>query len=336
MRTWNAVLMTLALVFLSASAGFAEQIVTIGTGNVTGVYYPAGGAIAQIINMSAENTGLKILVEATEGSTENIRGCVARILDFGLVQADIQFRALQGEGEWKERGPQKSLRSVFALHPESVTLVAHAGHDIKSIADLAGKKVSVGSPGSGQREVIRVLLDALALQGKVKILDLEPVDALELFAKKELDAFFFLVGHPNYQIMEATYKNKDVMIVPVAGSKIDELIEKARFYKITSIDMIHYSRAVNSRAGNVPTVGVKATLITSAGVPENVVYTLTKEIFENLHTFKQSHPTFASLTPENMLEGLSAPLHPGAVRYYREAGLLKLVTPELLKNGKKN
>jgi uncharacterized protein len=336
MRVWNSVLMTLALVFFWAATGLGQQIVIIGTGNVTGVYYPAGGAIAKIVNMNSGKTGLKVIAEATEGSNENIRGCVARTFDFGLAQSDIQYRAFNGEAEWKERGPQKTLRSVFSLFPEAVTLVAHSDRDIVSIGDLAGKKVSVGSLNSGQREAIIVLMKALGLQDKTEILNLEPVDALALFEKGELDAFFFTVGHPNYQIMEATYKNKDAMIVPVAGPQVDKLLEKALFYTKDFIEMKDYPRASNSKVGKVLTVGIKATLTTSASVPEGVVYKITKEIFENLDTFKQTHPALASLTPKNMLKSLSAPLHPGALKYYREAGLLKHVDPELLDSGKKN
>lgn len=312
--------------------GFSKSLtfVTIGTGGVTGIYYPAGGAISKMVNKKADEYGIKATVESTGGSVYNINAVLAGNLDFGICQSDRQYQAIHGLAEWKNKGPQKNLRSVFSLHPESVTLVASANSGINSPADLRGKRVNLGNPGSGTLQNAKDVLAAFGMTPKdVKAYYLKQSEAPERLQDGELDAFFFTVGHPNGSIKEATSGRIKVKIVPVAGEPIKKLIQKKPYYVIGKIDMSNYPMAANSKAGMIPNLGVKATLVTRADEPENIVYAITKEVFEHLNQFKSLHPAFSVLTKQGMLQGLSAPLHKGALKYYKEAGLLKYVNPKL-------
>jgi TRAP transporter TAXI family solute receptor len=298
-----------------------RAFVTIGTGGVTGVYYPAGGAISRVVNKKYDEYKLKVTVESTGGSVFNINAVLSGDLEFGIAQSDRQYQAYKGEAEWKDRGAQTDLRAVFALHSEAVTLLAADDTGISTIFDLKGKRVNIGEPGSGNRGNA---IDALASAGLDWEKDLvaegiKPVESAKLLLDGRIDAYFYTVGHPNGSFMEATAGTRKVHFVPIES--VDELIRKYPFYAKTVIPVALYPNATNTR--DVPTYGVKATLVTSAKVPERVVYIVTKELFENLEEFKGLHPAFGALTKENMLEGNSAPYHDGALKYYREVGLMK-------------
>jgi TRAP transporter TAXI family solute receptor len=298
-----------------------RAFVTIGTGGVTGVYYPAGGAISRVVNKKYDEYKLKVTVESTGGSVFNINAVLSGDLEFGIAQSDRQYQAYKGEAEWKDRGAQTDLRAVFALHSEAVTLLAADDTGISTIFDLKGKRVNIGEPGSGNRGNA---IDALASAGLDWEKDLvaegiKPVESAKLLLDGRIDAYFYTVGHPNGSFMEATAGTRKVHFVPIES--VDELIRRYPFYAKTVIPVALYPNATNTR--DVPTYGVKATLVTSAKVPERVVYIVTKELFENLEEFKGLHPAFGALTKENMLEGNSAPYHDGALKYYREVGLMK-------------
>ena len=297
------------------------RFVTIGTGGITGVYYPTGGAISRVINEKREKYGIRCTVEATGGSVFNVNAVMSGDLDFGIVQSDRQYQAWNGTAEWKEKGPQKDLRSVFSIHPESVTLVAAEDAGIRSIQDLKGKRVNIGNPGSGQRQNS---IDALTAAGidYEKDLYVEQVKAAEapgLLQDGRIDAFFYTVGHPSGAIKEATAGKRKVRIIPIVDT--ETLIAKYPYYTPATIPLKFYPGAANTE--DVQTFGVKATLVTSSRVPDEVVYAITREVFENLESFKKLHPAYEVLTKKEMLQGLSAPLHPGAVKYYKEAGLMK-------------
>jgi len=305
--------------------------VTIGTGGVTGVYYPTGGAISRIINKKFDTYKIKATVESTGGSVYNINAVLSGDLQFGVAQSDRQYQAMHGEKEWKEKGPQKDLRSVFSIHPESITLIASVDSGIKSINDLRGKKVNLGNPGSGQLGNSKDALTAFGIEEK----DINPeyvkaVEAPGLIQDERLDAFFYTVGHPNGNIKEATSGRIKVSLVPIAGPEIDALIKKYPYYAKSIVPIMLYPNAMNE--SDVRTFGVKATFVTSAKVADNIVYAITKEIFDNFEEFKKLHPAYQVLTRENMLQGLSAPLHPGAIKYYKEAGLVQFIDPSLLPN----
>jgi hypothetical protein len=294
--------------------------VTIGTGGITGVYYPTGGAIARIVNKKRKVYGIRCTVESTGGSVFNVNAIMAGDLEFGVVQSDRQFQAIKGLAEWKEKGPQKDLRAVFTIHPESITLVAADDAGIKSVQDLRGKRVNIGNPGSGQRQNS---IDALSNYGidYEKDLKAEGVKAAEapgLLQDGRIDAFFYTVGHPSGAIKEATAGRRKVHFVPLTG--LDTLLSKYPYYAKAQIPIKLYPGATNQ--SDTDTFGVKATFVTSAKVPERVVYAITKEVFDNFEDFKKLHPAYEVLTKENMLEGMSAPIHPGAMKYYKEAGMM--------------
>ncbi len=293
--------------------------ITIGTGGITGVYYPTGGAIAKIVNKKKDLYGIRCTVESTGGSVFNVNAIMAGDLQFGVVQSDRQFQAINGLAEWKDKGKQEDLRAVFSIHPESITLVAAVDAGINDIADLKGKRVNIGNPGSGQRQNSIDALEAVGIDYKTDM-NAEGIKASEsasLLQDGRIDAFFYTVGHPSGSIKEATAGARKVRFASITG--VDSLLEKYPYYAKAYIPVKLYPGAENTE--NVDTFGVKATFVTSAKVSEDVVYAVTKEVFDNFDDFKKLHPAYAVLTKEGMLEGLSAPLHPGALKYYKEAGL---------------
>jgi hypothetical protein len=293
--------------------------VTIGTGGITGVYYPTGGAIANMVNLKRDKYNIRATVEATGGSVFNINAVIAGDLQFGIAQADRQFQAVHGIAEWQERGPQKKLRAVFSLHPETVTLVAGDDTGIRDIRDLKGKRVNIGNPGSGQHQNSLDALNAAGLGlGDIKAVEVKAVEAIEMLEAGTLDAFFYTVGHPSAAILKVTRGKRKVRIIPILG--VDTLFVLHPYYVPSSINMQYYPGAADA-GKTVESFGVKATLVTSSDVPAPIVYALTREVFENFEAFKAQQPAFAGLTKMGMLQGLSAPIHQGALRYYREAGL---------------
>ncbi len=296
-----------------------STFISIGTGGITGVYYPTGGAIAKMVNRTKKDHHIHAVVESTGGSVFNVKAILAGTLQFGVIQSDTQFMATNGIGEWKDKGPQSTLRSVFALHPEAVTLVAASDAEIKNIHDLRGKRVNLGNLGSGQRQNA---IDALTAVGidytkDIKAESIRALDAPGMLQEHRIDAFFYTVGHPSGAIKEATSGARKVIIADITG--IDTLLEQAPYYTKTTIPVKLYPGTENVK--DIQTFGAKATLVTSTKVSDEIVYTITREVFENLESFKKMHPAFSTLTKENMLTGLSAPIHPGAMKYYKEAGL---------------
>lgn len=306
---------------VSPSAAAKPQYVTIGTGGVTGVYYPTGGAIGKIVNKKRKEYGIRVTVESTGGSVFNINAIMEGDLEFGVVQSDRGFQAWNGIADWKDKGKQTKLRSVFSIHPETIVLVAAENSGIKTCADLKGKAVAIGNPGSGTRQNS---LDAMSTCG-LKESDLgraeglKAVEAAKMLQDGRVDAFFYTVGHPNGSIKEATSGRVKVRFIPFTN--VASLLKKYPYYAAAVIPKAFYPNAMNK--GDVPTFGVKATFLTSADVPDNVVYAITKEVFDNLGDFKKLHKAYTNLTQKNMLEGLSAPIHPGAIKYYKEKGLIK-------------
>lgn len=293
--------------------------VTIGTGGITGVYYPTGGAIAKIVNKKRDVYGIRCSVESTGGSVFNVNAIMSGDLQFGIVQSDRQFQAINGLAEWKDKGKQDDLRAVFSIHPESVTLVAAVDAGVKDIRDLKGKRVNIGNPGSGQRQNAIDALEAVGIDYETD-LQAEGIKASEsagLLQDGRIDAFFYTVGHPSGSIKEATSGRRKVRFASITG--IDYLLAKYPYYAKSFIPIDQYPGAQNEK--NVDSFGVKATLVTSAKVSDDVVYAITKEVFENFEEFKMLHPAYKDLTKKNMLEGLSAPIHRGAMKYYKEAGL---------------
>ncbi|QEN07061.1 TAXI family TRAP transporter solute-binding subunit [Oceanispirochaeta crateris] len=316
-------LITAALVFAGgqgdSSSAPQRTFVTIGTGGVTGVYYPTGGAISKMVNQKYDDYGIKATVESTAGSVFNVNAILAGDLEFGIVQSDIQFQAYNGTSDWKEAGPQEKLRAVFSIHPESVTLLAADDANIETFEDIKGKIINIGSPGSGQRGNAIDIMNAYGIDWEtdIKVESLKPSEAAKMLQDGRIDAYFYTVGHPNGSFKEATSGTRKAHFVPITN--IDDLLASYPFYAASFIPISEYPNATNT--ADVATFGVKATLCTSSDVSDDVVYAITKEVFENLDTFKGLHPAFAVLTAESMLTGLSAPLHDGALKYFKEVGL---------------
>lgn len=330
MKTIMMVVSLFLLVFSLDQEVSAKKFVTIGTGGVTGVYYPTGGAISKMVNQKIDQYGIKATVESTGGSVYNINAVLSGDLEFGVAQSDRQYQAYNGLAEWETKGAQKYLRAVFSIHPETITLIASEESGAKTVADLKGKRVNIGNPGSGQLQNSKDVLAAFGI--KLDSINAEQVKAVEapgLIQDEKIDAFFYTVGHPNGNIKEATSGRIKVNIIPISGAGADAMVNKFSYYAKAMIPGKFYPNALNSGA-DIESVGVKATFVASSELDDEIVYAVTKEVFDNLEGFKNLHPAYSVLTKENMLQGLSAPIHKGALKYFKEAGLVQHIAPQLV------
>lgn len=295
-----------------------QQFITIGTGGVTGVYYPTGGAICRLVNKGRKQHGVRCSVESTGGSVYNLNTIRAGELDMGVAQSDWQFHAYNGTSKFKDAGAFKDLRAVFSVHPEPFTVVARADAGIRNFGDLKGKRVNIGNPGSGQRGTMEVVMNALGWsKGDFALAsELKSAEQSQALCDNKIDAMVFTVGHPSGSIKEAT-TSCDSVIVEVSGAPIDKLVADNAYYRTATIPGGMY----RGNDSDVQTFGVGATFVSSTNTPDDVVYVVVKSVFENFDQFRKLHPAFANLKAEEMIkDGLSAPLHPGAARYYKERG----------------
>ncbi|NGO51196.1 TAXI family TRAP transporter solute-binding subunit [Allomesorhizobium camelthorni] len=319
-RGAQAVALSAALLF-SGGAMAQQNFVTIGTGGVTGVYYAAGGAICRLLNKDRKTHGIRCSVESTGGSAFNVNTIKEGELDFGMAQSDVQYNASKGEESFKDGGAHTDLRAVFSIHPEPFTVLAHPNANITKFEDFKGKRFNVGNPGSGTRSSMERLLGAMdwtladfSLASELKADEHGPA-----LCDGKIDGFFYGVGHPSANIQDPT-TTCAAKLVPLTGEVVDKLVADNPYYAKATIPGGLY----NNNPDDVETFGVLATLVTSANVPEETVYQLVKSTFENFDEFKSLHPAFANLDPEKMVaDGNSAPLHPGAEKYYKEKGWLK-------------
>jgi len=319
------------LLVFPESAIAATTYVTIGTGGVTGVYHPIGVIIARVVNKKRSEYGIRVVVQSTQGSVVNVDAVVSGDVEFGIVHSDHQYQAIHGEADWEEKGEQEILRAGCSLYSESVTLVVAAESGITTIADLKGRIVNIGEFGSEQRQNAIDVLEAVGLDYQKDLIPehQDTVLAPKLLQDGNIDAFFYTVSHPNTAIKEATFikeatlGSRKVRFIAVEGRGINRLLKERPYYARAIVPIELYSQVDNTK--DIPTIGMKATFVTSADVPDDVIYAVTKEIFENLEEIITRHPALAGLTRENMLEGLTAPIHPGALSYYQEAGLYRLI-----------
>ncbi|PLX63480.1 TAXI family TRAP transporter solute-binding subunit [Sedimenticola selenatireducens] len=301
-------------------AAHAESFITIGTGGVTGVYYPTGGAICRLVNKNRAEHGIRCSVESTGGSVYNLNTIRAGELDMGVAQSDWQYHAYHGTSKFEESGPNKELRAVFSVHPEPFTVVARADSGIKTFTDLKGKRVNIGNPGSGQRGTMEVLMEALGWTKDDFSLasELKSAEQSKALCDNKIDAMVFTVGHPSGSIKEAT-TTCDAVLVSVTGPEVEKLIAENAYYRVATIPGGMYRGNDN----DVQTFGVGATFVSSTNTPADTVYQVVKAVFENFDDFRKLHPAFEVLKKEQMVkDGLSAPLHDGAMKYYKEAGLM--------------
>ena len=299
----------------------ANNFITIGTGGVTGVYYPAGGSICRLVNKGRKQHGLRCSVESTAGSVYNINTIRAGDLDMGVAQSDWQYHAYNGTSKFKDAGAFKELRAVFSVHPEPFTVVARADSGIKNLEDLKGKRVNIGNPGSGQRGTMEVLMKALGWDKSTFSLasELKSAEQSKALCDNKIDAMVFTVGHPSGSIKEATTTCESVL-VNITGPVVDKLVADHVYYRTAVIPGGMY----RGNPEDTTTFGVGATFVSSTATSADTVYTVVKSVFENLDSFRKLHPAFANLKADEMVkDGLSAPLHDGAAKYYKEAGLIR-------------
>jgi len=310
----------LATSLLAAPTAFANSFITIGTGGVTGVYYPTGGAICRLVNKGRKQHGVRCSVESTGGSVYNINTIRSGDLDMGVAQSDWQYHAYNGTSKFKDSGPFKDLRAVFSIHPEPFTVVARADSGIKNLMDLKGKRVNIGNPGSGQRGTMEVLMKALGWTKASFALasELKASEQSSALCDNKIDAMVYTVGHPSGSIKEAT-TTCDTVLVNITGPVVDKLVKDNDFYRKATIPGGMYRGNDN----DTNTFGVGATFVSSTKTDADTVYQVVKSVFENFDSFKKLHPAFANLKKSEMVkDGLSAPLHDGAMKYYKEAGLM--------------
>lgn len=320
---------SLAFVLIAAlSAGVYAQSdspidtgVTIGTGGVTGVYYPAGGAICRLLNRTRSEHGVRCAVQATPGTVANLKALQAGEIELGLAQSDWQHHAYLGTAEsFVSEKPFPELRSVFSLHSESFTVLARADAGIINLDDLKGKRVNIGIPGSGQYATMQVLMEAKdwQLSDFLETHTLGPVEQAGALCDNRIDATVYTVGHPSGMVQEAT-TTCDVAIIGADDEQVRNLVEERSYYRFSSIPIEIYK----GNQGQVNSFAVVATLVTHSGISDEIIYALVKAVFDDFDTFKSLHPAFAELTTEAMVqEALTAPVHPGARRFYEEMGYI--------------
>jgi uncharacterized protein len=314
----------------AASVGFAafsvpaaaqQKFITIGTGGVTGVYYAAGGAICRLVNKDRAKHNIRCSVESTGGSVFNVNTIKAGELDFGFTQSDVQYNAAKGVGQFQKEGAYGDLRAVFSVHPEPFTVVGRKDLGAKNFTDFKGKRFNVGNPGSGTRASMEELLAAMgwklgdfALASELKADEHGPA-----LCDGKIDGFFYGVGHPSANIQDPT-TTCGAKLVPLTGAAVDKLVAEKPYYAKVQIPGGLYPNNPDA----TPTYGVLATVVASTKTPPEVVYQMVKAVFDNFDEFKKLHPALGNLDPQHMVkDGLSAPLHEGALRYYREKGWVK-------------
>jgi len=311
-----------AAIALTGTAVTAQdKFITIGTGGQTGVYFVVGQSICKLVNRDTSKTGIKCTAPSTGGSIANINAIRAGDMDMGVAQSDWQYHAYKGDSKFEDAGAFSDLRAVFSVHPEPFNVIARRDSGIKVLDDLKGKRVNIGNPGSGQRATMEVVMNALgwSMSDFALASELKPAEQAAALGDNKVDAIIYTVGNPNGSMQEAT-TTVDAVLVPVEGPVIDKLVADNPYYSKATIPGGMYT----GNPDDVNTFGVRATFVTSAKVPDDVVYEVVKAVFDNFDRFKSLHPAFATLKPEDMISaGLSAPLHPGAEKYYREQGWIK-------------
>lgn len=311
--------LALGLALMSpVSVSAQEGFLSVGTGGVTGVYYAAGGALCRLLNKDRATHGIRCTVESTGGSVFNINALKAGEFELGVVQSDVGYNAYHGTGQFSDSFPK--LRSLFSIHPEPLTVVVSKESGVASFADLEGKRFNVGNPGSGTRASMDQLLDALGLDLSYFSLasELRPDEHGQALCDGKIDGFFYGVGHPSANIQEPT-NTCAAQLIPLEGPAVDKLVEQWPYYAHATIAGGVYPNNPN----DIPTYGVLATFVTTDDMPEEMAYRTVKAVFDNFDDFKRLHPALGHLVKEEMVgKGLTAPMHPGAERYFKEVGLL--------------
>lgn len=308
---------------LGATPSYASDIehFSIGTAGQTGVYYVVGQSICKMVNRQSSEHNLRCSAPSSGGSIANLNSIRSGGVNFGIVQSDWQYHSYNGSSNFKDAGPYEELRSIFSLHSDIFTLVTREDANIKSFDDLKGKRVNVGNPGSGQRATMLTLMEekGMSLDDFKLAGELKSSEQSQALCDNKVDAFVMVAGHPVANVKEAT-STCDTRIIDVTGPAVFSLVKRYPYYSYAIIPGGMYEGTPE----DVNTYGLKATLVTSTQTSDAVVYNMVKAVFENFERFKRLHPAFVQLLPQDMIAtGLSAPLHPGALTYYKERGWIK-------------
>ena len=320
----SAVLLALVLLAHGVSmparaAGPDLSLVSIATGSRAGVYYFAGGTICARINAHRWQHGIRCLTEETGGSIDNLRALRTGSATFAIVQSDWHHNAVRGEGRFEPMGPDRSLRSVFTIYPEAFTVVAGRESGIVRFADLVGKRVNIGPPGSGGRATTEVVMQAAGWEEGdfAALTGLNAEDVSGALCEGEIDAAIFTIAHPNLAV-EGLLTSCGAELIPVEGSGVAELVAEHPYYFASTIAGGTYP----NQRDPVAVVALAASVVTSSRTSPTEVYELVKAVFDDLPGFQEAHPAFGMFSEDQMVKhGLTAPLHSGALRYFTEKGL---------------
>ncbi|MCD9462858.1 TAXI family TRAP transporter solute-binding subunit [Photobacterium phosphoreum] len=313
-----AIISTLGGILFSSFATAADTFISIGTGGQTGVYYIAGQSICRFVNRTTDTHQIKCNAPTSGGGVANVNGLRSLEYNFGIMQSDHQFKALNGLAPFQDHGKMTDIRAVFSLQSEVFTILAREDSGIHSFEDLKNKRVNLGNPGSGQRDTFEQILAVKNWNSDVFSLvsDLKPAEQAPAMSDNKIDAMSYFVGHPNGAIQEAS-TTTDTRLIPVTGPEIDALLKEKSYFTKAIIPGGMYRGNPNDTVS----IGGKAVLSTNADTDPEMVYQLVKSVFTNIDRFKRLHPAFAELKETDMIKtGLTAPLHDGAIRYYKERG----------------
>jgi len=299
------------------------KYINIATGSITGVYYPAGGAICRLVNINRKMHGIRCSSESTNGSVANLNSLRKGTTDFAIVQSDWQYYAYNGKGFFADQPPFTDLRSILSLYTETFTIAVLENSSIKTIDDIVGKRVNFGPQGSGMYATMDVLSQVKGWKKSSfsAVTNLDPTNQIKALCDGKIDVMVYMSGNPNGVLQEATQNSDPKCVVKILGvdkESVNKLIKMNPFYARAIIPGGMYK----NNPDDISTFGVKATLVTSNKTSSDVVYYVTKSILSNIKDFKALHPVLSSLNEKNMInQGNSAPMHDGATRYYKEAGL---------------
>ena len=321
MKILSVFLASLLFILQIGVSNAATKYISIGTGAITGVYYPAGGAICRLLNRGRKEHGIRCSVESTGGSVSNLNAIHSRAIDLGVVQSDWQHHAYEGSGFFADQKPFKDLRSVFSLYTETFTIAVRSDSGIKKLDDIKGKRVNFGPQGSGMYATMEVLMGVKGWDKSdfSSVTYLQPSEQPRALCNRKIDVMIYAAGNPNGVLQDVTQSCK-VKILSIDKRTIAKLVKSNSFYVKSEIPGGMYA----GNSDNITTFGVKASVITSKKLDSDVVYNITKAVFDNFDNFKTLHPVFASLKKEDMVgQGNSAPIHPGALKYFKQEGLIK-------------
>jgi TRAP transporter TAXI family solute receptor len=309
-------------VFLKTDHAFAgDEMISVGAGNVVGVYYAACSGMAKIFNQKRGEHHQWLVAVASQGGVENINNVLEGKVEFGLASVNMLGRAMGGQAPWTA-SPPTNLQAVLGLYTEALTIVVAGDKKIETVADLKGKRVNIGAPGSSDQVYARPILNGAGLQmEEMKILEEPSSKASDLLEEKKIDAYFFTDAHPDLSVREATSGKRKARLLPLERRLIESCLAANPILKAVAISTDYYPGLENRTA--VPTVGAQAVLFTREGMSEETVYRIVKEVMTHLELFRRQQPALAGLTAKEMAQVPVIPLHPGARRYFLEAGLLK-------------